>query len=135
MITNGVDPYNGSTSIMNQDSPYVGAAVTNAQRAGVAVYSIYWGGAGIGGAQANLSGQSYLEQMAEGTGGRLFYQGTRNPVSIKPFLDEFTKLLGQMYIASFDAPADSRRDLVRIKLSGPGIKVQAPEAVQPGNRE
>src|SRR5665213_561055 len=37
MISNGVDPYNGSTSILNQDSPYVRDAVTDAQRAGVAV--------------------------------------------------------------------------------------------------
>ena len=114
MITNGVDPYNGSTSIMNQDSPYVSAAVSDAQRAGVAVYSIYWGGAGIGGPQASFSGQSYLQQIAQGTGGRLFYQGTRNPVAMKPFLDDFTKLLGQMYIASFYAPADSLRDRGRI---------------------
>ena len=40
MITNGVDPYNGSTSILNQDSPYVATAVRDAQRAGAAVYSI-----------------------------------------------------------------------------------------------
>lgn len=135
MITNGVDPYNGSTSIMNQDSPYVRAAVTDAQRAGVAVYSIYYGGAGIGGAQASLSGQSYLSQVASGTGGRLFYEGTRSPVSMRPFLDQFTKLLGQMYVATFNAPVDSRRDLVPIKVSAPGAKVQAPEAVRPGNRE
>jgi hypothetical protein len=135
MISNGVDPYNGSTSIMNQDSPYVAAAVADAQRAGVAVYSIYYGGAGIGGPQANLSGQSYLEQLGHATGGRLFYEGTHNPVSMRPFLDEFTKLLGQMYVASFSAPAESSGDLVRIKLSGPGLKVRAPEAVRPGNRE
>src|ERR1035437_3607934 len=36
MITNGVDPYNGSTSVMNQGSPYVAAAIKDAQRAGVA---------------------------------------------------------------------------------------------------
>ena len=42
MITNGVDPYNGSTRLSNQDSPYVASAVTDAQRAGVAVYSIYY---------------------------------------------------------------------------------------------
>ena len=134
MISNGVDPYNGSTSIMNQDSPYVAAAVTDAQRAGVTVYSIYYGDAGIGGPQANLSGQSYLEQLGHGTGGRLFYEGNRNPVSLKPFLDDFKKLLGETYVASFDAPTRSR-DLVRIKISGSGIKVHAPEAVRPGNRE
>lgn len=135
MITNGVDPYNGSTSLMNQDSPYVEAAVRDAQRAGVAVYSIYYGDAGIGGAQASLSGQSYLSQIAEGTGGKLFYQGMRNPVSIEPFLQEFKQILSQSYIATFDAPADSRHDLARVKVSAKGAKVRAPEEVHPGNRE
>ena len=34
MLTNGVDPYNGSTSVMNQGSPYVDNAIEEAQRAG-----------------------------------------------------------------------------------------------------
>jgi hypothetical protein len=54
---------------------------------------------------------------------------------MKPFLDDFRKILGETYIASFNAPADSRRDLVRIKISGAGMKVHAPQAVRPGNRE
>ncbi|HKO19833.1 MAG TPA: hypothetical protein VJU82_13190 [Acidobacteriaceae bacterium] len=134
MISNGVDPYNGSTSIMNQDSPYVEAAVRDSQRAGVAVYSIYYGDAGIRGPQASLSGQSYLEQLGHGTGGQLFYEGNRSPVSMKPFLDEFRKLLGATYVASFSLPP-AARDLVRIKISGAGMNVHAPEAVRPGNRE
>ena len=47
MITNGVDPYNGGTSVMNQGSPYVDTAIADAQRAGVAVYAIYYSDAGI----------------------------------------------------------------------------------------
>ncbi len=58
MITNGVDPYNGSTSITNQDSPYVTAAVTDAQRAGVPVYSIYYTDAGFGPAAAALAAKA-----------------------------------------------------------------------------
>src|ERR1019366_7389880 len=34
MLTNGVDPYNGSTSIMNQGSAYVDNAIADAQRRG-----------------------------------------------------------------------------------------------------
>jgi len=135
MITNGVDPYNGSTSMMNQNSPYVDAAVRDSQRAGVAVYSIYYGDAGIGGGQASLSGQSYLSEIAEGTGGKLFYQGSRNPVSMEPFLDEFKGIVSGSYVATFDAPADPKHDLVRIKVSAAGAKVRAPEAVRAGNRE
>ena len=135
MITNGVDPYNGSTSVMNQDSPYVKTAVRDAQRAGVAVYSIYYGDAGFRGSQASLSGQGYLAQVADATGGSLFYQGSRSPVSMEPFLEQFKGDLAQSYVATFDVPSDRKHDLVRVKVSAEGAKVRAPEAVRPGNRE
>ena len=86
MITNGVDPYNGSTSIMNQSSPYVDSAIKDAQRAGVPVYSIYYANAGFGARRGSFSGQSYLSQLAESTGGTAYYQGLGSPVSIDPFL-------------------------------------------------
>ncbi|MEO6924273.1 MAG: hypothetical protein ABI142_10640, partial [Bryocella sp.] len=57
MVTNGVDPYNGRPSLFNQNSPYVQQAQEDAQRAGVAVYSIYFGNAGMGGGAVNYSGQ------------------------------------------------------------------------------
>ena len=84
MITNGVDPYNGSTNITNQNSPYVATAVTDAQRAGVPVYSIYYNEVGFGRGRGSFSGQSYLPQVAQGTGGATYYQGTGNPVSLAP---------------------------------------------------
>jgi hypothetical protein len=74
MITNGVDPYNGSTSVMNQDSPYVQEAITDAQRAGVSVSSIYYADAGFRGGRGSFSGQSYLSQTGDDTGGRAYYQ-------------------------------------------------------------
>ncbi len=135
MITNGVDPYNGSTSVMNQDSPYVHTAIADSQRAGVAVYSIYFADAGIRGASAAFSGQSYLQQVADATGGRNYYEGMGNPVDMAPFLKEFTGAIGRTYIASFDAPAKGR-ELVRLKVnSASKAKLRAPEAVEPGNVE
>ncbi len=133
MITNGVDPYNGSTSIMNQNSSYVLAAITDAQRAGAAVYSIYYTDAGFGGNRGSLSGQSYLAQVADGTGGRAYFQGTGNPVSMSPFLDQFRKAIAETYVATFNAPGG--KDLVPIKVSTklPGTKLRAPQEVRPGN--
>jgi hypothetical protein len=138
MISNGVDPYNGSTSVMNQDSPYVESAVKDAQRAGVAVYSIYYTDAGIRGPSASLSGQSYLAQVAEATGGMNYFEGTGNPVSMTPFLADFQHALANTYIAGFEAPAgkDPSRELVRIKLtSSTKSKLHSPEEVRPGNLE
>ncbi len=139
MITNGVDPYNGSVSITNQNSPYVLAAIADSQRAGVSVSSIYYSDRGLRGGNASFSGQSYLQQVADGTGGVSYYQGTINPVSLKPFLSQFQHSISETYIATFgaDAAAGGRDHLVRLKVSTsvPKLKLRHPEAVRPGNRE
>jgi hypothetical protein len=137
ILTNGVDPYNGGTSVMNQGSPYVDAAISDAQRAGVAVYAIYFGGAGIGGGSADNSGQDYLAQLTEGTGGVNYWQGMGNPVSMAPFLTMFQHAVAETYVASFAAPTgkDPQRDMVRVKFSAAKTKLHAPDQILPGNRE
>ncbi len=136
MITNGVDPYNGSVSPMNQDSPYVQQAQDEAQRAGVAVYSIYYPDARMGGRLASFSGQSYLEQVAQATGGESFYNGTITPPSIAPYLNEFRQAMNESFLVTFNAPAnrEKRNTLVQIKFKAEqqGVKVHAPNAVHPG---
>jgi hypothetical protein len=135
-ITNGVDPYNGSTSIMNQDSPYVQNAQEDAQRNGVAVYSLYFSDAGFRGGRQNFSGQSYLNQLSESTGGQSLYQLDGSPVSFEPFLKEFAKDMSESYTVSFmsdpgrDKPGTLQR--LKIKSSQPGVKVHAPDGVVPG---
>ena len=140
MITNGVDPYNGSTSIMNQDSPYVQTAQNDAQRAGVAVYSLYYPDAGFGGGgRSSFSGQSYLQQVAEATGGESFYQGTITPPTLAPYLKEFRQALGESFLVTFNANATHEKNntLVPIKLKSEqgGVKIHAPQGVHPGLRE
>ena len=134
MITNGVDPYNGSTSAMNQDSPYVQTAVHDAQRAGVQVYSIYYADAGMRGGRASFSGQSYLAQVAEGTGGRAYYEGTGNPVSMAPFLKQFQASISETYIATFLASGKDTVD-VKVRSTVPHLKVRAAQTVKVGNVE
>jgi hypothetical protein len=132
MITNGVDPYNGSTSVLNQDSPYVASAVTDAQRAGVPVYSIYYGDAGYRGGRASESGQSYLQQVAQGTGGTAYYEGLGSPVSLAPFLRQFQNAIAETYVATF--PVDANRKLVSLKVSTdlPKTRINAPNQIRPG---
>jgi len=136
MITNGVDPYNGSTSPLNQDSPYVQSAIRDAQRSGAAIYSIYFADAGRfnRGPAANFSGQSYLSQVSEATGGRAYYQGSGNPVSLAPYLQEFQNDVSETYVATFPAAG---RDLVQIKVKSnvSHLKVRSPQQVAPGNVE
>jgi len=137
MITNGIDPYNGRPSVMNQDSPYVQSAQEDAQRAGVAVYSIYYPDAGMRG--GSFSGQSYLQQIAEATGGEEFNMGSIPPPSFAPYLKEFRKDIMESYSVSFLASAnrEKRDTLTQIKLtsSQSGVKIHAPEGVHPGVNE
>jgi len=139
MLTNGVDPYNGSTSIMNQNSSYVEAAQNDAQRAGIAVYAIAYHDAGMRGASASFSGQGYLQQVAEATGGRSLYNGNMNPVSLTPFLREFRSAIAESYTATFMASANNEKPntLTRLKIttSQPKLKIHAPEAVHPGEMQ
>lgn len=136
MITNGVDPYNGSTSVLNQDSPYVQQATDDAIRAGAAIYALYYGNTGMRGGSANFSGQSYLSQIADATGGESLWQGTSNPVNVSPYLKELGKALNETYLLAFQAPIgnDRHHDLVpmKVKSNVSGVKVHGPNAVQPG---
>ena len=134
MLTNGVDPYNGSVSPLNQNSIYVQNAVRDAQQAGVPVYSIYYGDSGFRGGAASFSGQSYLAQVAEGTGGRAYFQGTGSPVSVAPFLTQFRESIAESYVATFNA--NSRSNLVEVRFSSslPSTKLRAPQMVRPGTR-
>lgn len=135
MLTNGVDPYNGSVSPMNQNSVYVDTAIRDAQRAGAPIYSIYYGDAGIRGGAASFSGQNYLQKVADETGGRAYFQGLGNPVSLTPFLNQFRNSIAESFIATFPAEAKNN-NLVDLKFSTnlKSTKLQAPQNVRPGAR-
>ena len=136
MITNGIDPYNGRPSVMNQDSPYVQEAQEDAERAGVAVYSVYYPQSFQRGGRGSFSGQSYLAQVGEATGAASFNIGTITPPSLMPYLDQFKSAMANSYLVSFNLPAgrEKRDTLIHIKLSSsqPGVKIHAPENVHPG---
>lgn len=136
MITNGVDPYNGSVSPLNQNSVYVDASIRDAQRAGIPVYSIYYGNAGIRGGAASFSGQSYLAKVSDETGGEAYFQGMGNPVSLTPFFERFTKSLSESFVATFPAPAKANNNLIELKFSTTlgSTKLQSPRYVRPGTR-
>jgi hypothetical protein len=139
MLTNGVDPYNGSTRLSNETSPYVDTAIADSQRAGVAVYSIYYRDAGMRGDAGSLSGQGYLAKVAEETGGDTYFEGSGNPVSLSPFLKQFVHALTETYIATFnvDPTAAGRDHLLRLKVSTstPKLKLRTAAEVRPGNME
>ena len=130
MITNGVDPYNGSVSPLNQNSPYVDNATTDAQRAGISVYSIYYADAGIRGGAAAFSGQSYLNEIAEGTGGLALNQLRGSLPSLTPFFTQFLDALDHTYVAGFTAPEKKDLASMRFKTKEHGVKLRAATQIQ-----
>ena len=72
--------------------------------------------------------------MADGTGGRSYYEGVGNPVSLAPFLMQFQHDISETYVASFPA---SGKDMVSLKAKTnvPHLKVRVPQEVKIGNVE
>jgi hypothetical protein len=124
MVTNGVDNYTGINP-MDQTSPYVDTAIHDAQRAGVLVYSLYYADSGVGGRYASYSGQSYLQKVAEETGGQAYFEGTGNPVSFQPFLKQFNEDLVRIYELRFLANKAGLQQL-KVTTDVKGIKLSAP---------
>jgi hypothetical protein len=65
--------------------------------------------------------------------------GPINPVSLKPYFDQFAHDLSETYVATFKADAGNggKEHLVRLKMSTsvPKLKLRYPENVRPGNIE
>jgi hypothetical protein len=115
MVTDGIDRYGNGTGL---DDPYVNAAIGDAQRAGVVVFSIYTHGAGHFGHSfwRNSWGQNFLSQLSDETGGESYYMGMGSPVSFKPYLDDLTMKLNHQYRITFLAKAENKAQLTPIKL-------------------
>jgi hypothetical protein len=100
----------------------------------VAVYSIYYPDSGM--RRGAFSGQSYLVQVAEATGGEAYNQGYITPPSLSPYLEQFGRALQESYVVSFQADAQKLKndtlDSLKLTTSQRGIKIVAPEAVHPG---
>ena len=82
-------------------------------------------------AGAQFGGQSYLLQVADGTGGRAYYLGTGNPVSFVPFLDDLhTRLMNQYELGILAKPGNKTElQRLKVKTSAPNAKIDAPAAV------
>lgn len=132
MVTDGVDRYSGAR--FDPNNPYVQSATTDAQKAGVIVYSIYYRGAGR--ADQNLlvtdGGQNYLTQVSGDTGGKVYLEGLGNPVSFAPFLSDIQRKLQNQYELTFVSSAKPGLQSVKVKTSQPNTSLQWPARVPVG---
>ena len=128
MISDGVDPYFGLR--YDPENPYVTKATSDAQKRGVVVYSIYYkdrGRADRLGIAIN-SGQNYLIQMSEATGGEAYFIGFENPVSFVPFFTQISRNLMNQYELGVSVPAKVKDGLqsLKVKVNAPNTKTMAP---------
>ena len=128
MVTNGEDPYYTTGDLQD---PYVAAAIQDSQKAGLLVFSIYFRDRGqrFNGRLGVLFGQSYLQQVAQGTGGYAYNEALMSPVSFTPFLDQFKTALENQYWVGIAAQG---KGLVRLQVKShvSGMKLDAPSAVE-----
>jgi hypothetical protein len=135
MIGSGIDYLYGP----GPDNVYLQQAIDEAQRAGVVVSSIYFGSMGHDGHsywQINW-GQNNLSQLADATGGEFYWQGTTNPVSIGPYLDEFGRRINEQFVLTFAAAPQGKAGLhpVHLRTEVPHVSLVAQKRVEiPGGR-
>ncbi len=130
MITDGVDIYNLR---YDPQDPYVLAAMTDAARSGLVVFSIYWRNQGFldNTYYETNSGQNLLSQLTQSTGGYSYWTGMGNPVSFKPYFDDLVMRLQHQYRATFSTMLKGRPAVLNmeLKVGGPAAKAYAPQQV------
>jgi len=129
MVTDGVDPYERR---YDPEDPYVLAAIDDAVRARIIVYSIYWTSSGRFDRTeyGNDTGQDLLALVTDATGGNDYWIGYGNPVSFQPYFADIDRRLENQYELDFMAPVGNKPQIesMKLKLSAPA-KVEAPQQV------
>ena len=133
MVTDGVDRYSGERGF-NPEDPYVQAAISDAQKAGLIVYSIFYRGVGRAdrGFVSTDTAQNYLTQVSGATGGKVYQEGFGNPVSFAPFLSDIQHRLQNQYELSFVSSSKPGLQSIRVKTSQPNTSLQYPARVPVG---
>lgn len=102
LVSDGLDVSRGIDSSTPGLSLDLERAIREAQRRGVAIYSVYAPSAGaFGNPLLAANGQSCLERLSSETGGKAFFQGTGAPVSFDPFLKEIKESLAMQIALTY----------------------------------
>jgi VWFA-related protein len=107
VVSDGLDYSRGFDTVSVVQSVDLQRAINEAQRRGVAIYSLYAPSV-ITAVRTNhllaAGAQSSLERLSQETGGRAYFQGLEAPVSFDPFLKDvstsLTKQLALTYLST-----------------------------------
>jgi len=124
LISSGIDYFRGGFGPVYPD---VDTAVSQAQKANVNLWNIYYPGSGHFARSMFLvdKGQLNLSKMTLETGGESYYLGFAAPVSFKPYLDELQKHLSNQYLLSFSGDTAKKGKYVtaRLKTELPDVEL------------
>ncbi len=133
VVSSGIDLSEGVQDTNPSLNTSLHQAVEAAQRSGVVVYTIYAPdpGRSMHEGLLNLNGQGSLGELASETGGQSYYEGSGNPVSFEPFLQNIHRLLGQQYQLTFLAQTGAKSSIAKLRVTSEqsGIQLHAPEHV------
>ncbi len=115
MISSGIEGLGGGYT---SDNPYVNKGISDAQRAGVIVYTIYTPAIGhYGHSFWRMNwGQNFLAQLSDETGGESYFIGFGAPVSFQPFLDQIVKRFQNQFLLTFMARPERQSGLQPVKV-------------------
>ena len=101
LVSDGLDLSRGVSNSSPANSVDLQRTVNEAQRLGVAVYSIF--APSVSGGEMALvnNGQGSLDRLSDETGGRAFFQGTGAPVSLDRFLRDIDALLSRQFALTY----------------------------------
>ena len=102
VVSDGLDLSRGLDSSGPGQSIDLDRAIAEAQRRGVAIYSIYAPSAAISSnSLIAANGQSCLVKLSDDTGGRAFFQGLGAPISFDLFLREISASLDRQIALTY----------------------------------
>jgi hypothetical protein len=134
MISDGVNNYGRPLDLNDQ---YVNSAIDDSARAGLVVYAIYWPSQGSTDRYGfnSFDGQNLLSQVTQATGGKGYWTGTGQPVSLSPFFDDITWRLKNQYRLSFSSLLKGKPKVqsLSLKVNNDETKAYAPQRVFIGN--
>ena len=130
VVSDGLDYSRGFDTVTVVQSIDLQRAINEAQRRGVAVYSLY-GPSVISAVRTDTllaaGAQSSLQRLSEETGGRAYFQGINAPVSYDPFLkDVSTSFTRQIALTYLSTNAKKGFHRIQIKTDNDDIEVSHP---------
>lgn len=128
VVSDGLDLSRGLESSYPSQSVDLQRAISEAQRRGVAVYTIYAPTVSApGGLFLVSNGQGSLQRLADETGGKAYFQGRGAPVSFDPFLRDLGDQLSRQFALTYlSTHQDKGFHRIKIEAAAPDVDIRHP---------